>query len=30
VPLVEFAVDNAQGRKAVATMNPGVSYVAVT
>jgi hypothetical protein len=30
VPLVEFAFDSAPGRKSVATMNPGVSYVAVT
>jgi hypothetical protein len=30
VPLVEFAVDSAPGRKPVATMNPGLSYVAVT
>ncbi len=30
VPLVEFAVDSAPGRKSVATMNPGLSYVAVT
>jgi len=30
VPLVEFAVDSASGRKSIATMNPGVSYVAVT
>jgi hypothetical protein len=29
VPLVEFAFDSAPGRKSVATMNPGVSYVAV-
>ena len=29
VPLVEFAVGSAPGRKSVATMNPGVSYVAV-
>jgi hypothetical protein len=30
VPLIEFAVDSAPGRKSVATMNPGFSYVAVT
>jgi hypothetical protein len=30
VPLVEFAVDSAPGRKSVVTMNPGLSYVAVT
>lgn len=30
VPLVEFAFDSAPGRKSVATMNPGLSYVAVT
>jgi hypothetical protein len=30
VPLVEFAVDSAPGRKPVATINPGLSYVAVT
>jgi hypothetical protein len=30
VPLVEFAFDSAQGRKTFATMNPGLSYVAVT
>jgi len=30
VPLIEFAVDNAPGRKSVATMNPGLSYAAVT
>ncbi|HLX17676.1 MAG TPA: hypothetical protein VKS24_21005 [Bradyrhizobium sp.] len=30
VPLIEFAVDSASGRKSIATMNPGVSYVAVT
>ena len=30
VPLVEFAVDSAPGRKSIATMNPGLSYVAVT
>jgi hypothetical protein len=29
VPLVEFAFDSAPGRKSVATMNPGLSYVAV-
>jgi hypothetical protein len=30
VPLVEFAFDSAPGRRSVATMNPGLSYVAVT
>jgi hypothetical protein len=30
VPLVEFAVDSVPGRKSVVTMNPGLSYVAVT
>jgi hypothetical protein len=30
VPLVEFAFDSAPGRKSIATMNPGLSYVAVT
>ncbi|WP_197679541.1 hypothetical protein [Bradyrhizobium ottawaense] len=30
VPLVEFAFDSAQGTKSNATMNPGLSYVAVT
>jgi hypothetical protein len=30
VPLVEFAVDSAPGSKSIATMNPGLSYVAVT
>jgi hypothetical protein len=30
VPLVEFAVDSSQGMKSIATMNPGLSYVAVT
>jgi hypothetical protein len=30
VPLVEFAFDSAQGSKTFATMNPGLSYVAVT
>jgi hypothetical protein len=30
VPLVEFAFDSAQGTKTFATMNPGLSYVAVT
>jgi len=30
VPLVEFAIDSAPGRKSVATMNPGLSYVVVT
>jgi hypothetical protein len=30
VPLVEFAFDSAPGRKSVATMNPGLSHVAVT
>ena len=30
MPLVEFAVDSAPGTKSIATMNPGLSYVAVT
>jgi hypothetical protein len=30
VPLVEFAFDSAQGSKTFATMNPGLSYVAVS
>jgi hypothetical protein len=30
VPLVEFAFDSAPGAKTFATMNPGISYVAVT
>jgi hypothetical protein len=30
VPLVEFSFDSAQGSKTFATMNPGLSYVAVT
>ena len=30
VPLVEFAFDSSQGTKSIATMNPGLSYVAVT
>jgi hypothetical protein len=30
VPLVEFAVDSTSGGKSIATMNPGLSYVAVT
>ena len=30
VPLVEFAFDSAPGKKTFATMNPGLSYVAVT
>jgi hypothetical protein len=30
VPLVEFAFDSAPGNKTFATMNPGLSYVAVT
>src|SRR5262249_27764226 len=30
VPLVEFTFDSAQGSKTFATMNPGLSYVAVT
>jgi hypothetical protein len=30
VPLVEFAVDSRSGGKSIATMNPGLSYVAVT
>jgi hypothetical protein len=30
VPLVEFAIDSSRGTKSIATMNPGLSYVAVT
>ena len=30
VPLVEFAVDSAPWSKSIATMNPGLSYVAAT
>ena len=30
VPLVEFAFDSAPGAKTLATMNPGLSYVAVS
>jgi hypothetical protein len=30
VPLVEFSFDSPRGQKTVATMNPGLSYVAVT
>jgi hypothetical protein len=30
VPLVEFAFDSSRGTKSIATMNPGLSYVAVT
>jgi hypothetical protein len=30
VPLVEFAFDSSKGTKTIATMNPGLSYVAVT
>ena len=30
VPLVEFSFDLAPGSKTFATMNPGLSYVAVT
>jgi hypothetical protein len=30
VPLVEFAFDSAPGSKTFATMNPGLSYVAVS
>ena len=30
VPLVEFSFDSAQGSKTFATMNPGLSYVAVS
>jgi hypothetical protein len=30
VPLVEFAFDSSKGTKSIATMNPGLSYVAVT
>jgi hypothetical protein len=29
VPLVEFSFDSPRGQKTVATMNPGLSYVAV-
>jgi hypothetical protein len=30
VPLVEFAFDSPRGQKTAATMNPGLSYVAVS
>jgi hypothetical protein len=30
VPLVEFAFDSSRGTRTIATMNPGLSYVAVT
>ena len=30
VPLVEFAFDSSRGTKSIATMNPGLSYVAVS
>src|SRR5262249_28253844 len=30
VPLVEFSFDSARGQKTAATMNPGLSYVAVS
>jgi len=30
VPLVEFAFDSPRGQKTAATVNPGISYVAVT
>ena len=30
VPLVEFSFDSPRGQKTVATMNPGLSYVAVS
>ncbi|SHK47979.1 hypothetical protein SAMN05444159_3359 [Bradyrhizobium lablabi] len=30
VPLVEFAFDSSKGTKSIATMNPGLTYVAVT
>jgi hypothetical protein len=30
VPLVEFAFDSSKGTKSIATMNPGLSYVAVS
>jgi hypothetical protein len=30
VPLVEFAFESASGKKTIATMNPGLSYVANT
>ena len=30
VPLVEFSFDSPRGQKTSATMNPGLSYVAVT
>ena len=30
MPLVEFAFDTPRGEKTSATMNPGLSYVAVT
>jgi len=30
VPLVEFAFESASGKQTIATMNPGISYVATT
>jgi hypothetical protein len=30
VPLIEFSFDSPRGEKTIATMNPGLSYVAVT
>jgi hypothetical protein len=30
VPLVEFAFDSSRGTKSIATMNPGLSYAAVS
>jgi hypothetical protein len=30
VPLVEFSFDSARGEKTIATVNPGLSYVAVS
>jgi hypothetical protein len=30
VPLVEFSFDSPRGEKTLATINPGLSYVAVT
>jgi hypothetical protein len=30
VPLVEFAFESASGKQTIATMNPGLSYVATT
>ncbi|MBV8290168.1 MAG: hypothetical protein JOZ35_24920 [Hyphomicrobiales bacterium] len=30
VPLIEFSFDSPRGQKTAATMNPGLSYVAVS